>query len=260
MKLLFKLRFTMGVLIICFTLVASAAVWTAKEHKTSDELRIENKTRSLLIESVSETEKQDTKIKTDLEKRRFKVVVRNGYNKAIVAYSLRQIDSSVLKGDVSGVEIDGATGGWILSPNETHTTYMFFASRGEATLIVSAALFEDNDGDGNLEDLARLRGFRAGIKTQFQQIVSILRQTVNSNKSVSPDAAIQLLKTEIEAIQEEDKTFSPGLRSGLHHGKEFVINDLKQLEDRMRLDQNLQYRLELAKILTQIEEALTKLR
>ena len=261
MRQLFKLRFTIGVLIICFTLVASAAVWTAKERRKINASqistpKIENKTRSLIIESV--TEVNDVKTEPQNKWRRFKVIVRNSYSRSIVAYSFRQQDNSVGKGTIAGLEINGATNGWVLPPNRTDTVYLSASSEGEIVITLSAVLLEDTTGDGDIQTLSRLKDVRAGVKLAYQQIIPLIRQATNSDEEAKPNTIVQSLTNEISSTLDE-KTVPPNLRRGFYDGKNFIINNLRELDNKFHSQQNLQYRSEIAKILTQIEELLAKL-
>jgi len=252
---LFSPRFAIGLLLVLVTAIAGVAVWARKGSNGTDQLRIENKTRSLIVESVAELE--TIQIEPQKKRRRFKVTVKNGYSQSLVAYSFRQQDSSVGKGTVSGVETNGATIGWVLPPNGTDATSFLAPSEGEVVITLAAVLLEDGTGDGDTQALSRLREVRAGVKMAYQQIVPLLRRAANSTEAVAPDIAFQSLEGEIAAIPE--KTVPPNSRRGFHEAKEFLVTNLKELESKFRSDQNLQHRSEISKILARVEEMLAKL-
>jgi hypothetical protein len=253
---LFRPRFAIGLLLVLVTAIGGVAVWARKGSDGTGQLRMENKTSSLIVESVAELE--TIQIEPQKKRRRFKVTVKNGYGQPLVAYSFRQQDGSEGKGSVSGVETNGATIGWVLPPNGTDATSFLAPSEGEVVITLAAVLLEDGTGDGDIEELSRLREVRAGVKMAYQQIVPVLRRAANSTEAVAPDIAIQSLEGEIATIPEE-KTVPPNLRRGFHEAKEFLVTNLKELKSKLRSGQNLHHRSEIAKINARVEEILAKL-
>jgi hypothetical protein len=256
MRHLFRSRFAMALLLVLLTAIAGVVGWARKGGNSTDQPRIENQTRALIVESVAELETSQRQPQN--KRRTFKLIVRNGYSQPLVAFSLRQQDSGVGEGSVAGMETNGATNGWVLPPNGTETTFFGAPAEGEVVITLAAVLLADGTGDGDFQALSRLREVSSGVKMAYQQILPLLRREANSTEGVAPEIAVQSLEDQIAAISEE-KDVPPNLRRGFHEGKEFLINDLKELETKLRSGQNLQHRWEIAKMTARVEEILSKL-
>jgi hypothetical protein len=256
MKKLFTSRFAMGLILVSVTVIAGVAVWARRTGNHIDQLRVENLTRSLIIESVDELEPIEAGPQTT--RRLFRMTVRNGYSQPLVAYSYRQQDSGVGKNSIAGGETNGATNGWVLPPNGTDITHIGAPSEGEIVITFAAVLLEDGTGDGDSLALSRLRENRDGVKIAYQQIVPLLRRAATSTESVAGEVAVQNLAGEISAIADE-KTVPPNLRAGYHEAKEFLVNSLKDLEANLSSGRKAQHRAEIAKMKSRVDEILAKL-
>ena len=245
-------RFVVGsVLVILLT--AAAVVWATKGQSNSiGRLRIENKTRSLAIESMKDLGEVQAGAQN-----RFEVTVRNGYDKPIVTYRFRVVDSLTGKKTINAVERGGMMGDWDLPPNGADVIAFSAASEGAVVLTVAAVLFEDGTGDGNTSDLLRLQEIHAGVKTAFQKIAPILRQAANTDDSVVPDAAIQLLEDEVASIN--DREVPVNQRRGFAQAKDYVRLELSDLKNNLRSKPNLKHKAEFTKKLEKIEKALAKM-
>lgn len=80
MRPLFSSRFAIGLLLVLVTGIAGVAGW-ARKVSNANEPRIENKTRSLVVESVVELEL--TQIEPQKTWRRFRMTLRNGYSQPL---------------------------------------------------------------------------------------------------------------------------------------------------------------------------------
>jgi hypothetical protein len=256
MKRLFNLRFASILLLVLVAAAASVVGWSSNEPDPGDAVRTENKTRSLIIESVTDAEKMPGVPQS--ASRRLRVTVRNGYSQPVVAYSFRQMDTSTPKKSMSGVTTNGATIGWKLAPGATDVTRFSVAATGEVVLTLTAVLLEDGTGDGDVDELAGLRNHRAGVKEAYQEIVPMLRKAAASGERVTGDAALQSLKNEIESIPEGNLLLTD-FPKGVVDGKALVTFEIKELEDRLRSGRELDYRTGIRKLLSQIEEYLAQL-
>lgn len=257
MKRLFSLRLALILLLLLTAAAASVVGWSTRKPQSDNPIRIENKTRALTVESVGDDEKVP-KLQISQSRRFLKLTVRNGYDKPVVAYSFRQLDDSIPKTDISGIKTDGATIGWKLAPDQTDVTRLSVAAKGEAVLILMAVLLEDGTGDGDADELAYLKNYRAGVKQAYQQIVPMLRQASASNKTDNADAMLQSLKNEIEAIPQGNLLLTD-FPVGVHDAKERVAFEIKELEERLRSGRELDYRTGIRKILSLFEAYLAQL-
>lgn len=242
-----------GLVLVGVAATASVGVWGTRARQHIAKLRTENKTRSLVMESVTE----DGATHLDPHVRRIKVTVKNKHDKAIVAYRFRQEDSSLIEGDISAVERDGAAVGWSLPPNAKEVTHVFVPYDDKAALILAAVLFEDGTGEGDPDDLDVLRNYSAGVKKAYERIVPMLRQAANSESADNPDA-VNSLKNEIAALPVEN-TYEGGYARGFANGQSLIVRELGELDEKLQAGQNLQPRAGIAKILARIEEILAKL-
>ncbi len=255
MEFKFNLRILLGLILAAAIATAGIAALAMKGRQGSGEPRIENKTRSLVIESVVEL--NNSSGESPKKWRHFQITVRNGYSQAVVAYAFRQQDDSVGKGSTGGVETNGAPIGWTLLPNGTDTTQISVAPEGEVIITLSAVLLEDSTGDGDSQVLSRLRDVRAGVKMAYEQILPILRRAIAGNAAES-EAAIQSLRAEIAGAPEEPSV-PLNLKRGFYEAKNLVGINLSEIAAKRSSNKELQNRSDVAKLVTRIEEILAKL-
>lgn len=250
MKYLSGLRFMVGTSLVMLMFVAVVVVGENNGHNDTNRLRIENKTRFLTVESV-----------TDLGevhgRSQFAVTVRNGYDKSIVAYSIRIEDSATDKDTISATERGGLVDDWSIPPKATDVTRVFASSEGNVVLTIFAVMFENGTGEGDPNDLTRLQEVRAGIKLAYQRIAPILRRAASENRAVVSEAAIQSLEDEIASIS--DREVPMNLRRGFHQAKDYVDSELKDLKDNLRSESSHKSGVEIDEKAKEIEEALAKL-
>lgn len=229
---------------------AVVIVWATNEHNNPDRLSIENKTRSLTVESVTDLGEVQGRS-------RFGVTVRNGYDKPITAYRFRVVDNLTAKDTISAVERGGLVDDWSFPPQATDVAYVSASSAGEVVLTVAAVLFEDGTGDGDTNDLTRLQEIRAGIKLAYQRIAPILRRAAGENRVVVSETVIQSLEDEVMSLS--DRAVPMNLRRGFDQAKDYVGSELKELKKNLGSEPNLKYGAEIDKKAREIEEALAKL-
>ena len=248
MKNLLKSRLVVGLFLVLVLGVASATIWVTRgSNNDVKRIRIENKTRALIVESIKDLERVDNSS-------RFAVTFRNDYDKSIIAYRLQVTDVSTAKDSIGGVERDGFMDGWLLPSNGTDSTRFSAASKGEIVLTIAAVMFENGVGDGNKEDLERLKEVRTGVKMAYEQIVPIIRGTLKSDAAV---ASIESAENEISKIG--DKEVPMNSRSGFAEAKSYIGSELRDLKNKLRSNSNFTADIEIIQKLTKIEETLAKL-
>jgi uncharacterized protein (UPF0147 family) len=245
-------RFMTGMLLVALSLAAVVIVWATNRQKNinTDRFRMENKTRSLAVESVENSREVQGRSQ-------FAVTVRNGYDKPIVAYSIRVEDGSTDKDTISAVERGGLVDDWSLPPNATDIAHVSASSEGNIVLTIFAVMFEDGTGDGDTDDLMRLQEVRAGVKLAYQRIAPILRRAANETNAVGSDEATQSLEGEVASIN--DKEVPMNLRRGFAQAKAYIGSELKELKDKVRSKPSLKYGEEVNKKAKELEKALAKL-
>jgi uncharacterized protein (UPF0147 family) len=245
-------RFVMGMLLVALSLTAVVIVWATNRQKNinTDRFRMENKTRSLTVESVEN-------LREAQGRSQFAVTVRNGYDKPIVAYSIRVEDGSTDKDTISAVERGGLVDDWSLPPSATDIAHVSASSEGNIVLTIFAVMFEDGTGDGDTDDLMRLQEVRAGVKLAYQRIAPILRRAASETSAVVSEEAAQSLEGEVASIN--DKEVPMNLRRGFAQAKAYIGSELKELKDKLRSKPRLKYGEEVNKKAKDIEKALAKL-
>jgi hypothetical protein len=218
-------------------------------QQIKDEIRVENKTNSLSIESV-------TKISKQANPKRFRITVKNNSGKNIVAYSFQQIDDAMPKDSYNGIETNGAMIGWMLEPGKTDSTLASSFAAGEVLMILNAVLFEDGTGEGEAAQIRKLQNNRDGVRLVYQKAVSLTRKLTAANEISKIDVLAQALEKELEA--ELQKT-PADLKSGFVDGKNLIITDLKELADKSQSAQSFQPREAIEKTILKFEGILAKL-
>jgi hypothetical protein len=238
--------------ITALIIIASAVViaWATDMQNNADGLRLENKTRSLIIESVKN-------LGEGQGRSQFAVTVRNGYDKPIVAYSIRIEDNSEDKDTISAVERGGLVDDWSLLPRATDIAHLSASSGGSIVLTIYAVMFEDGTGDGDADDLGRLQDARAGVKLAYQRIAPILRRAANANKESASDEVTQSLDAEVASIS--DKEVPMNSRRGFAQAKAYIRSELKDLKAKLTSEPGLKPGEEIGKKARAIETALAKL-
>lgn len=252
MKSLSGSRFVAGMLLAALSSSAVVIVWATnrQNNNNTDGLRMENKTRSLTAESVKNLGETHGRSQ-------FAITVRNGYDKPIVAYSIRVEDGLTDKDTISAVERGGLVDEWSLPPNATDIARVSASSEGNVVLTIFAVMFEDGTGDGDTDDLTRLQEVRAGVKLAYQRITPILRRAASENREAVSDEVTHSLEGEVASIN--DKGVPMNLRRGFAQAKAYIGSELKELKDKLRSEPGLKYGEEINKKAKAIEKALAKL-
>lgn len=225
-------------------------VWATTGSNNVERLRIENKTRSLIVQSV--LDKGDFDGET-----RFEITVKNGYSSPIAIYRLRISDEQTGKNTIRSVERGGLTDGWTIKPSEISTIDFVAAPKRNVMLTIAAVLFDDGNGDGEINDLNRLRELREGVRIGYEKILPILRQGAKTDESSMSDTTLQNLEKEIEEIS--DKNTPINLRHGFTQAKSFVGFEIKDIREKLRTTPNLSIKAEINKRLAKLEETTEKL-
>lgn len=242
-------RLTVATLFILVT-VSVLLVFAANQYQATKDLRIENKTKALVIESATQMRKQN-------DRRVFKVTVRNDYEKPVVSYSFRVVDNTTNKDTISGVERGGFADGWSLATKGVDANFFSVAPTGEVVITLAAVVFEDGTGDGEPDDVTHLQEIGIGVKMAYQQIAPILRRVSNKEESVDSDKAMQSLEDEIASINDAEVPVNS--RRGFIQAKNYIGFELKELKNKLSSNSSLKYNFEINKQLAKTEEVLARL-
>ncbi len=223
-------------------------VWSSVLSKNVERVFIENKTHSLIAESVRELDEKNNQSIVE-------VSLRNSYDKPISAYRVRVSEEFDGKKEVSGVERGGLIVDWVLKPNEIKVEKFLVKSKGKTYLTIAAVLFEDGTGDGETAELTRLQEIRVGVRMGFQRIAPILENTVKSDSSLS-DTAIQSIEEKIKQLNDED--IPDKSKPGFALARGYMSIELKDIREQKSRNSNFNINLEVNTKLAKIESALAK--
>lgn len=228
--------------------IVGFTVWSSAQSKNVERVFVENKTRSLVVESVKELgEKNDQSM--------VEVSLKNSYDQPISAYRVQVFEEFDGKKEMSAVERGGLIVDWVLKPKEIKVEKFLIKSKGKTHLTIAAVLFEDGTGDGETADLTRLQEIRVGGRMGFQRIASILKDTVENESSLS-DTAIQSMEEKIKQLSDEnipDKS-----KPGFALATGYINIELKDIRDEKSRNSDFNANSEVVTKLAKIESALTK--
>jgi hypothetical protein len=249
MKYFHKKHFIILSTIIGFG-IAIFSIWNSVQGKNVDRIVIQNKTRSLVVESVKPVTEPG-------EMSMFEITFKNKYDKPISVYRFRVADDLTGKDTISAVERDGLADGWTLKPNEVHSTRFSAAAKGKILLTIAAVLFEDGTGDGDTLDLTRLQEIRAGVWMAFNKIIPLMKESLETGPSLSIVSQIELLEKEISRLS--DKDIPDNSRRGFVFARNYVGYELKDIRDNTQKTPGFSPVEKIAEKFNQFEATLAKL-
>jgi hypothetical protein len=185
-----------------------------------------------------------------------KIQVTNVSDKGIVAYAF-------LKKDGSTLTTDGATTGWVLAPNDSDAVTLTTGPSEELDVTLFASLSEDGTGQGDFREVSRMKDYRVGIARQFERAIPLLRAVRAGSGSAAADRAVTELRSKLVALPEETpgESVSPGMSSGIHHAKQFMLHQLRQPQGKIQAGTNEGLTpADVSRVLTKVEGALSKIR
>lgn len=249
MKYITKKRLTVFLTLTIFG-IAGFVVWSSAQSKNVERVIIENKTRSLAVESISELDNGG-------ELSKFEVTVKNNYDKPISIYRFRMSDDSTKKGDIHAVERGGLTDGWTLKPNETAVTRFSADKQGKVFLIVAAVLFEDGTGDGLVTDVTSLQDVRKGVLLGFQKLIPFLKDEAETSNFLSSETAFEDLKNKIERA--DDDIIPDVSKRGFGLVQGFIKMEIQDLREKIKSKSDLDANAEFLSKIAEMESRITTL-
>ena len=235
-------------LIVCATLGFWGTRGQQKKPLANDATGIENNIQSLVVVPAI----------TDANETRslLKLKVTNVSKMNVTAYAF-------LKKDGSTLTTDGATTGWALAPGGTDVVTLSADTGEGAAPSLHAVLFEDGTGEGDLNEVSRMRDYRIGIAKQFERAIPLLNKVNSAPESVDAEALLDELQNELAALPEEAvaQNVSPGMASGIQHAKQFVLSQIKQSKEKIQRS-NSPHRVvkdDVSRVLSNLERARTKI-
>jgi len=248
MKKNLNTRIVVFLLLVVCTITVGAMVLATEGQSDVKKLRIENKTKSLIVHSIKELEKIG-------ENSRFAITVKNVGDKPILAYSIGISDNKTDKNSINRIEINGAINSWSLNSNDVNVTPFSASPEGDRTLTIVAVMFEDGSGEGISTDLIRLQEVHAGAMLALKQITPILK-SIGHDEDSALDSAIESTKEKIASLNENDVL--ENLRRGFVQAKDYYVSELKDLKDKAVANPHLNFNEEITKKVAKMERMLAK--
>jgi hypothetical protein len=223
--------------------LVGAVVWLPRSIRSQQIVpQVENKTHALLV--VSLVPGRDDYILT----------LRNVSDKAVNGYSLAVGPRRTLDADLTTV-------GRVIAPGENFQERIPASnlqpspasSSLQPKISIRAVIFEDSTGDGEASTIAKHNARRAGAKRQLNNILPLLKDTLDA-----PDSelaiALERLKAKVESLPE---TLADGVSQGAVAGLRSAKQDVLAMVQNLRTSSNI--RADLSSIKEQIEKRIGRL-
>lgn len=197
--------------VLLLTAIAAVALSRGNSLRQDGQFVVDNKTSGFVVDQVQ----RDGEL--------LRLALINRYHKNIKAYT-------VAIGNVK-MEEDFIYSDRVIAPQEVFILELprSRSSRPADSLRISvlAVVFEDGTGDGLMANVVAIKDRRLGERLQFKRTVQILQALIDSTDE---DASkLVQLNTRAASLPEEE-SFSRAFKSGLHGGKERLLQIVKRLE------------------------------
>ncbi len=208
----------LGSLVLLFVAASFSTVLTktAKQFHPPD---VENKTKSFRL--VSQEKAADALI----------LRFENSSTLTITAYTLSLGQESIGADFFSNTAQKGVAPGAI---EEVRIPLLNLSSQSQHKIIVATVVFQDHTAEGDFQAARVIFGRRQGYATQMQRIRSLLlgaAKTSDPGASATPAALLKQVRDTISSLPEQDdKTPSPGMKSGLNFAKQWTLKQIARLE------------------------------
>lgn len=246
-----KIKVTASLVAIFGIVALILSLWPTVESQEANQITLENMTRSLVVESVRES----TSINNQRE---FEVTFRNDYDKAIASYCVQVYETQDGKTKSYVVERGGLILGWVLDPNQTKNEKFRSGAESDVVLRVAAVIFEDGTGDGDSEELSKLKDVRSGVRHGFQKIRPLFKKVADTPDVLRTENSLSDLAKKVRKL--EDKDVPSNFRRGFALVKGYLATELNNLNDgRNRNSSAIDPVHEVGKKLVEIDVVLRKL-
>ena len=188
---------------------------TAKQFHPPD---VENKTKSFRL--VSQEKAAD-----DLVLR-----FENSSTLTITAYTLLLGQERIGADFFSNTAQKGVAPGAI---EEVRIPLLNLLSQSQQKIIVATVVFQDHTAEGDFQAARVIFDRRQGYATQMARIRSLLTRAAQTDQGVSatPAALLKQVRDTVSSLPEQDdKTPSPGMRSGFNFAKQWTLKQIARLE------------------------------
>ncbi len=232
--------------VLAFTGIAflGGTVWSSSSKSKKSDIKVNNHTQTLKVISA---ETHDGHVK---------MLLRNDSNKNVTAF----VVSSVSSGSVFAVtqEFAYSESDLVIAAGSVYE-FVFSISRDSfndprnPSVDLSAVIFEDKSSEGDPRIAQEIEYERLGGKAQFSRAIPVLEKMLalsdksmlayfdkdlKSDLETALNSPAHELQTRLKGLrplsmnQQEADKLSGQIRSGLEHGKEYLLRKLNDLEER----------------------------
>jgi hypothetical protein len=247
MKYFRKKRMLFLIIAICLGTVGFSVLSFAQNRNTG-RVNIENKTRSLIVESVNSVGDSE-------QNSNFEITFKSNYEKPVSAYRFRVTDESTAEDAVVAIEKNGMADDWTLKTNELSKAKFSAGIKGKITVTVAAVLFEDGTGDGEPDDLGRLQEIRTGVWMAFNRIIPILKENVAAGDS--SETKLESIEEQIDQLNTQD--VPDNSKRGFAFAKNNVVLSLKDVKREAQSKPDFNPVVKMAEKLNQIKSIVQKM-
>lgn len=150
-----------------------------------------------------------------------KVTIQNVSDKSVVEYTF-------VRSDGSSLSTSGATTGWELLPQDQDVMRISLSPGTSEPVVLVALLFDDGTGQGDFDETAYMRNYRAGVEAQYQRALPFLHRHLENYKPVN---ARELLQKELlpglSSLPDSPEGHSEkGVSAGMRAAKQFILGQL----------------------------------
>ena len=201
-----------------FLLVANSKVQSQGQDRASATGQGQVQGHNAGDESIVSKVKGFAVVGIERESGEVKVNLRNTYSRAITALCVES--ANVL------TTVDRIGTEYSIAPGSTYVYVGRPAHPGEA-ITISAVVFDDGSGDGNLDHIKQIQDYRRGQAKQIRRIQPIFDDLIKLRTAVDPTGVPELRVTELLQRDRTDGSF--GLT--LAEAKAFAIERIRALPD-----------------------------
>jgi len=180
---------------------------------------VENKTRSFRLVS-QERDASDLLLRFE-----------NKSTLTITAYAISLGQESIGADFFSNTAQRGVAPGAI---EEVRIPLLNISSKAQNKIVVATVVFQDHTAESDFQAARVIFDRRQGYAAQMQRIRSVLLgalQTPDQGASATPAALFKQVRDKISSLPEQDdKTPSPGMKSGLSFAKQWTLKQIARLE------------------------------
>lgn len=217
------------------SVVTGVTVLAAKTRRESPPVNVANKTRAFFVVSATEVRANQTS-------RWVKLELQNGYDSAIIAFSVKSHNSVTKGGSFTNSFL--VQYGQVIAPGEI-ITHEYGMHPTQDIIRVQAVVFEDGTTDGNEATANQLKGDCVARREQARRALEIFRKAEsNADSDASrlneeirkgllqlPDGSAEPASRSINATDARTRYYSRGFVGGMAGAKNHLLTEMTRMSE-----------------------------